>query len=144
MASHSCDHLPPPLFPLWTSCATQKHEFLTSCHYHKLLEATFVLQLEFLQNGQEISNYFVARRASFTSKKKKPKILNFITFSQNGHIKSALTEKRAEKNAVVIECWNLVSETIRHCNIIESNVFFSTLKVVCALCTVLLLFKHTS
>jgi len=40
MASHSCDHLPPPLFPLWTACATQKDEFLTLCHHHRLLEAT--------------------------------------------------------------------------------------------------------
>ena len=36
--------------------------------------------------------------------RKKPKILNFIKFSQNGHKESALTEKRAKKNVVVKEC----------------------------------------
>jgi len=40
-----------------------------------------------------------------------------------------LTEKRAKKNAVVTECWNLVFETIRHCDVIESNAFFSLIKV---------------
>jgi len=31
-------------------------------------------------------------------RKKKPKILNFIKFSQIGHKESALTEKRVKKN----------------------------------------------
>ena len=65
-----------------------------------------------------------------------PKILNFIKFLQNGHKESALTGKRAKKNVVVTECSNLVFETIRHYDIIESNAFFSAIKVVRAACTV--------
>jgi len=38
------------------------------------------------------------------TKEKKPKILNFIKFLQNGHKESALREKRAKKNVVVTEC----------------------------------------
>jgi len=38
------------------------------------------------------------------TKEKKPKTLNFIKFSQNGHKESALTEKRAKKNVDVTEC----------------------------------------
>jgi len=38
------------------------------------------------------------------TKEKKPKILNFIKFSQNGHKESALSEKRAKKNVVVTKC----------------------------------------
>ena len=144
MASHSRDHLPRPLFPLWTSCATQKDEFLTSRHHRKLLEATLVLQLEFFQDELEISGWFVVRRSSFAPKKKKPKNLNFIKFSQNGQKESALTEKRAKKNVVVLECWNLVFEIIRHSDIIQSNAYFSAIKVVRTACTVPLLFKHTS
>jgi len=72
------------------------------------------------------------------------KILNFIKFSQNGHKKSALTEKLAKMNIVVTGCWNLIFETIRHSDIIESNAFFSAIKVFRAACTVPLLFKHTS
>jgi len=37
-----------------------------------------------------------------------------------------------------------VFETIRHSDIIESNAFFSEIKVFRAACTVSLLFKHTS
>jgi len=35
-------------------------------------------------------------------------------------------------------------ETIRHCDIIESNAVFFAIKVFRAACTVPLLFKHTS
>jgi len=38
------------------------------------------------------------------TKEKKPKILNFVKFSQSSYKESALTEKRAEKNVVVAEC----------------------------------------
>ena len=41
---------------------------------------------------------------SLRTKEKKPKILNFIKISQNGHKEIALTEKRAKKNVVVTEC----------------------------------------
>jgi len=33
---------------------------------------------------------------------------------------------------------------MRHCDIIESNAFFSAIKVFRAACTVTLLFKHTA
>ena len=59
-----------------------------------------MFQLEFFQDGQEISVWIVVRRISFAPEKKKSKMLNFIKFSQNGHKEIALTEKRA-KNVVV-------------------------------------------
>ena len=74
-------------------------------------------------------------------RKKKPKILNFIKFSQNGLKESALTEKRAKKmwlsqNAEIrLLCFDSAFETIRHRDIIESNAFFSAIKVVGAACT---------
>jgi len=37
----------------------------------------------------------------------------------------------------------LVFETIRHCDIIESNAFFSAIKVFRAACSIPLLFKNT-
>jgi len=116
---------------------------LTLCHHHRLLEATLVLQLEFFQDGQEFSGWFVVRRSFLAPKKKKPKLINFIKFSQNGHKESALTEKRAKK----CNCHRMLKfgfRTVRHCDIIESNALFSTIKVFRAACTVPLLFKHTS
>ena len=121
MASHSCDHLAPPLFPLWTSCATQKDEFLTSFHHHTFW-SNFSASVEVFSKTDkkcQVDSLFDAHPSH--QRKKKPKILNFIKFSQHGRKESALTEKRANKNAVVTECWNLVLETIRHSDIIESN-----------------------
>ena len=81
LASHPCDHLPPLLFPLWTSCATQKDEFLTSCYHHRLPEVTLVLQLEFFQDRQEISGRFVVSTLIIhTKKKKKTKFLILSNF----------------------------------------------------------------
>jgi len=74
------------------------------CHHHRFLKATLVLQLEFFQDRQEISGLFVVLHSSFALKKKKPKSLNFIKFSQNGHKESVFTEKHAKKNVVVTEC----------------------------------------
>ena len=132
MASHSCDHLLPPLFPLWTSCATQKDEFLTSCHHHKLHQATLVLQLEFLQDGQEISGWFVIRRSSFAPKKKKSqKFLFFIKSSQNDHRESALTEKTCKREC---SCCRMLKFGFRNHKTLwhhrKQCFFFSAIKVV--------------
>jgi len=63
-----------------------------------------VLQLEFFQNGQEIQIDSLFNAHSLHQRKNRPKIINFIKFSQNGHKESALTKKRAKKNIVVTEC----------------------------------------
>ena len=101
----------------------------TSSCYH-VITINFLKQLEcFSWSFSKTGNKFQVDRSLFDAhpshtKKKKPKILNFTKFLQNDHKESALTEKRAKKNVVVTECWNLVFETIRHCDIIESNAFF--------------------
>ena len=95
MASHSCDDLPPSLFPLWTYWATQKDKFLTSCHHHRLLEATLVLQREFFLNGQEISNWFVVRRSTFAPKKSQ-KFLILSNF-QKRSLRKCLDRKTCKK-----------------------------------------------
>ena len=53
----------------------------------------------------------------------------------NFHKTVTKKEKRAKKNVFVTECWNLVFETMRHCDIIERGAFFSAIKVVRAACT---------
>ena len=101
MASHCCDHLPPPLFPFWTSCATQKDKVLTSCHHHGLLEATVVFQLEFFHDGQEISGWFVVRRSSIAPKKTKTKTFTFIKFHKT------VTKKCLDRKTCKKECSSL-------------------------------------
>ena len=78
-----------------------------------------------------------------TEEENQPKIPDFLKFLQNCHEESSVTEKPVKTNEAATKCWGMVFATIKHCDIVKSNAFFSAIKVAGAACIIPLVFKHT-
>ena len=59
-ATQSWSHLSLPCAPIWTSCVTQKHVYVTWCYLHTLAKAFQVLVMEFSLTRLKIPGSFIA------------------------------------------------------------------------------------